>query len=260
MNLFQWILRLTYIPAQKRLAKQIGCRLVFQYFPKAYLPGMVRCAMTRTWKSAGLNIIRGQNHFTVGNVDDGRSGRFDPNSVTYQSWLGGYSVKLVEGELWSVKDYCKLAIADQNSWLGWYGDPVPFTSVEGWQYEKISPIRSRDGREGMLYQGGFSSHCDMGADTDTLKFRFVTRALAGLYNLSSLGLSVRPNEFAPNNPEHTYHPIDGKVYIALFDISPEVKVMLYANGISNHDGSRDTFDSLQREFIKTMESCEILDT
>ncbi|MEQ1762119.1 MAG: hypothetical protein ABL984_03130 [Pyrinomonadaceae bacterium] len=258
MKILQGLIQLIYGPAQNRLAKRIGCKLIFNYFPKEYLPGIVRCEMTRTWKKAGLNIIKGQNHFTVGRIEAGRSGRYDPDSITYQSWLGGYTVKLREGIGWNVEDYCKLAIADQNSWLAWYGDPEPFTSVEGWTYKNVSTIRIESGHVGTLYEGGFTAHCDMGPNTESLRFRFVTNALAALYNLSNPRLSLRAGAFVPNGAEHSYHRIDGKVYIAIFDVASNVKVILYANGIHKKGGTPDTFDLLKDKFLRTMESCEIM--
>lgn len=260
MKILQGLIQLIYGPAQNRLAKTIGCKLVFKHIPNEYLPGIVRCEMTRTWKKAGLNIIKGQNHFTVGRIEAGRSGRYDPDSITYQSWLGGYTVKLGDGIAWKVEDYCKLAIADQNSWLAWYGDPDPFTSVEGWTYKKVSTIRIESGHDGTLYEGGFTSHCDMGPNNYSLRFRFVTNALAALYNLSNPTLSLCARDFVPNLPEHSYHRIDGKVYIAIFDVSSKLKVILYANGIHRDGGTRDTFDLLKDEFLRTMESCEAVET
>src|SRR2546426_9239661 len=90
---------------------------------------------------------KGQNHFTIGKVVNGVSTRFDRNAIEYQSWLGGYTVKLSRERSWRVEEYCKLAVADQNSWLSWYGDSNPVTTIEGWKYNEVGKL------EGTGYAG-----------------------------------------------------------------------------------------------------------
>lgn len=260
MKLFQSLVRQFYLPAQDRLANQIGCRLLFRYLPHYYLQGIVRCDMTRTWKRAGLDIAKGQNHFTIGRVVDGVSSRFDPSSIAYQSWLGGYTVKLDSGQTWSVEDYCRLAIADQNSWLNWFGDPNPFTSVDSWEYEEVGKFAVRGGYVGTLYEGGFSSHSDVGPNIRTPRFYFVSHSLATLYNLANPRLSLTAETLTPRSNGFPYHEISGKVYLVVIDVKPRVKAVLYGNGIFRQSIPTNTFDVLKAEFIRTMKSCDIVET
>lgn len=216
--------------------------------------------MTRTWKKAGLDIAKGQNHFTIGREVDGVSSRFDPSSITYQSWLGGYTVRLGSDRPWSVEDYCKLAIADQNSWLNWYGDPSPFTSVAAWQYEEVGKFAIRGGYVGTLYEGGFDSHTDIGPNIRTLRFYFASNSLATLYNLANPRLSLTAETLTPRSNGFPYQEISGKVYLGVIDVKPCVKVILYGNGIFRQTIPTNTFDVLKGEFIRTLKSCEVVET
>lgn len=213
--------------------------------------------MTRTWKRAGLEIIKGQNHFTIGRIVGPISARFDPNSALYQSWLGGYSVSVESGKSWSIEDYCNLVIADQNSWLRWYGDPAPFTSVDGWKFNNIGKIVISDGIAGVLYEGGFNSHSDVGSTLNSPRFFFATNSLAALYNLSNSKLKLSAESFIPRNVGFPYHPIEGRVYLGVFEVTSTVRVVLYANGFKKASLSIDTFDALKHEFLKTMNACTI---
>lgn len=259
MTIYEKLIRRIYLPAQDKLANRIGCRLIFHYIPARYIQGLIRCEMTRTWKKAGLQIVRGQNHFTIGKIVREVSSRFDASALEYQSWLGAYSVQLGSSQLWTVKDYCKLAIADQNSWLGWYGDPNPFTTIDGWDYTKVGQLKIRGGYVGTLYKGGFSSHSDVGPNLGTLRFFFASHSLAALYNLANPTLELTTSMFIPKRTGFPYHPIDGRVYIGVFNIRPSVKVILYGNGVIGRSGKFDTFELLESEFIQTMKSCEIVE-
>jgi hypothetical protein len=215
--------------------------------------------MTRTWKKAGLDIVKGQNHFTIGKVIGATSSRFNPLSLVYQSWLGGYSVKLASNKTWSVEDYCKLAIADQNSWLRWYGDPNPFTSIDDWTYSEAGTIRTVSGHIGTLYEGGFTSHSDIGPNLDTPRSRFASHSLAALYNSANSTLNLTAEMLTPRNNGYPYHQIKGRVYLAVFDVRLGVRVILYANGIRRRSAPTDTFEVLRNEFLRTMKNCEILE-
>jgi hypothetical protein len=69
--------------------------------------------MTKTWHRAGLDAS-GVNYFTIGKVVNGNSTWFDFASDYYQSWLGGYMVKLANPAKWTLKDHYNLALADQE--------------------------------------------------------------------------------------------------------------------------------------------------
>ena len=254
-------MKLFYLPLLEDLAKEIGCKLVFHHLPDRYIPAIMSCEMTQTWRTAGLDILKGQNHFTIGKIVNGMSTRFDRNAPEYQSWLGGYTMKLSTDKSWTVKDYCMLAVADQNSWLRWYGDPKPFTIVDGWKYCDVGEIKLGP-YSGTLYEGGFTTHSDVGITHNTLRFRFALYGQAALYNLANANLDLEPRNFAPRASGFGYEKLGGRVYLGVFDIKPRVKVVLYGNGIVLTTGRglrTDTFDVLRDDLIKTMKSCEIIE-
>lgn len=261
MKNFQKLVEWIYIPTQEKLAKDIGCGLVFGHIPDRYIPAVISCEMTKTWKRAGLAVKKGQNHFTIGKVVKGMSTRFDRTSTEYQSWLGGYTVKLANNLPWSVEDYCRLAVADQNSWLNWYGDPSPFTTIEGWKYKEICKLEI-SGYRGALYEGGFTTHSDVGLNHDSIRFRFAAHSMAALFNLANRNISLPASALVPITSEFPYERIDGRVYLGIFDIKPDVKVLLYGNGVcvSSQSSRIDTFEEMKSDFIKTMSACEITKT
>lgn len=260
MKLYQKLVKYIYLPMLEKLTKEIGCKLVFHDIPEHYINAIMSCEMTRTWMRSGLEIVKGQNHFTIGKIVEGVSTRFDRTSPEYQSWLGGYTVKLATERPWSVEDYCKLVVADQNSWLRWYGDPKPFTTIEGWKYTEMSKIQI--GKYfGTLYEGGFTTHSDVGLDHKTMSLLFAAHNMAALYNLANPNLVLQADAFIPRCTDNPYERIGGKVYLGIFDIKPKVKVVLYGNGliVTNQSSTTDTFEVLREGFLNTMKSCEIIE-
>ena len=122
----------------KQTENKIGYKLVFKNIPDIWINGLIRCDMTRTWQNFGLKISRGANYFTVGKIKNSVSSRYDFAEPQYQSWLGGYTVKLEGGQKWTLQNYLNLAVADQRSWLKRYGDPNPFCDrVSTWQVDTL---------------------------------------------------------------------------------------------------------------------------
>lgn len=260
MRLYQELVKYIYLPMLEKLTKEIGCKLVFRGIPEHYINAIMSCEMTRTWRRFGLDIVKGQNHFTIGKIAEGVSTRFDRTSPVYQSWLGGYTVKLATEKPWSVEDYCKLAVADQNHWLRWYGDPKPFTTIEGWKYTEIGKMQI--GKYfGTLYEGGFTTHSDLGLDHKTISILLAAHSMAALYNLANPNLVLKADAFIPRSADNPYEHIGGKVYLGIFDVKPKVKVVLYGNGliVTNQSSTADTFEVLKEGFLNTMTSCEIIE-
>ncbi len=258
MKLFQKLAQYIYLPKLKRLEKEIGCKLIFNYIPERYVPAVMSCEMTNTWKNFGLNVEKGLNHFTMGRVIDGMSSRFDRNAPEYQSWLGGYTVKLASDSEWDFNDHFKLAIADQNSWLRRYGDPNPNTTIEGWKLVQIDKIRL-DNYTGVLYEFGCTTHSDVGVNPKTLSLLYGIYGMAALYNLANPTLNLKPNDFMPKSSGYVYEPLDLKGLVAIFDIAPKVKIVLYGNGVITSPSYRNnTFIELKKDLLKAMESCEIV--
>jgi hypothetical protein len=79
----------------KSKEKRLGYQLEFKNIPRNWLQAKVVYEMDSVWKNEGLHAI-GTNYFTIGCIENGLSSRFNPDSVYYQSWLGGYLVKFSE--------------------------------------------------------------------------------------------------------------------------------------------------------------------
>jgi hypothetical protein len=157
-----------YLPKFRKIEHKIGCKLIFDNIPGDYINGWVVCEMTKTWQRAGLDITKGANYFTMGKLVKGESSRFERDEVEYESWLGGYTVKLSSKKSWPARDHFKLAIADQNSWLKWYGDKKPMTSIAGWKFIDAGKIQLGQ-YSGRLYDFGCTTHSNVGSGYKSLK-------------------------------------------------------------------------------------------
>src|SRR5574340_1291990 len=93
-----------YRPKFEELEKSIGCKLDFRKIPAGYINGMINWNMTKTWKKFGLKISNGANYFTFGQIADDLSLRFNQSAPEYQSWLGGYTVRLIGDQKWIPED------------------------------------------------------------------------------------------------------------------------------------------------------------
>jgi hypothetical protein len=258
MKLFQKLAEYYYLPKLARIEKEIGYKLLFNHIPERYIPAVMSCEMTKTWNRFGLNVEKGLNHFTMGGVATGMSSRFDRNAPEYQSWLGGYTVKLKTDSTWSFKDHFKLAIADQNSWLRRYGDPSPDTTVEGWKLVEIDKIKIGE-HTGTLYEYGCTTHSDVGTNPKTLSLLYGIYGMAALYNLTNPSLDLKANNFIPKGTGYPYEVLDLKGFIVIFDISTKVKIVLYGNGvIPNHSFRKDTLSVLKDDLLKAIKSCEVI--
>lgn len=239
-----------YLPRMRKLDREIGCHLEFKYIPKDFIQSIMTCEMTKTWKNFGLNVIKGKNHFTIGKIENGVSTRFKKDSIAYQSWLGAYTVKLDSEKMFTPQDHFKLAIADQNNWLRWYGDEHPFTTTEGFRPSATEEI-VLNGFKGTMFEFGCQTHSDVGATRLSRQLVYASDGEAALYSLGNPKLHLKPKNFVPNLTDKPYEVIDLWGYIAIFDIKPNVKVVLYANGTT------ETFPRLKEELLAFLKGCEI---
>ena len=248
-----------YLPRLRKTEKKIGYRLVLRNIPDRYINGWVACNMTTTWKRFGLDIEKGANYFTMGKVVSGLSSRFDREFPEYQSWLGGYTVRLSQGTSWTAEDHFKLAIADQNSWLRkWYGDPKPMTVIEGWKFTPIDTIRIGQ-YSGTLSEFGCTTHSDVGNGHKTIRMYLASIFMTALFNFSNPNLHLKASSFRPKASDNPYEILKLPGYIAIFDIEKNAKVVLYANGaiVTKKDSNTDTFLALKNDLRKAMQSCDI---
>lgn len=244
--------RSVHLPRMTRIEKEIGCRLAFRGIPGRFIQGWMRWDMTGTWKRAGLDVRRGANYFTMGRVVNGVSSRFDPRAPEYQAWLGGYTVAFPAGSRWSIEDHFKLAIADQNSWLGLYGDPHPATTVAAGEFSDAGELRV--GRySGVLYEGGCATHSDVGGGWDAARLRLACAGMAAVFDLSDPRLGLQGSHLRPKGPGGGYEPVALRGYVAVIDVGEDAKAILYANG------TEATFPEIRGDLLAGMRSCEIVD-
>lgn len=255
-KILEKLTRFIYLPKLRKTEKKIGYRLILDNIPDRYINGWVACDMTTTWKRFGLDIEKGANYFTMGKVVSGLSSRFDRKFPEYQSWLGGYTVRLSEGTPWTAEDHFKLAIADQNSWLKkWYNDPKPMTVIEGWKFTLIDTIRIGQ-HSGTLYEFGCTTQSDVGNGRKTINMYLASIFMTALFNFSNPNLHLKASSFRPKASDNPYEILKLPGYIAIFDVGKNVKVVLYGNGaiVMKKDGSTDTFIALKNDLRKAMQS------
>src|SRR5690242_15283360 len=77
----------------RALEKQIGYRLVFPKVAPGWIEGVAAVDLSKNWKKFGLDAS-GVDYFTMGAVGGGISTRFDPRADQFQSWIGGYLVRV----------------------------------------------------------------------------------------------------------------------------------------------------------------------
>ena len=253
------LLQLIWLPRFRKVEHEIGYKLIFQNIPSEYINGWMACEMTKTWKRFGLDVEKGANYFTMGSVHNGESCRFDPNSIEYQSWLGGYTIKLAHKAIWTLEDHFKLAIADQNSWLKHYGDPRPVTSIKGWNFIALGNIQVGQ-RSGQLYEFGCTTDDDVGSGYNTMRLRLISAWIAASFNLSNPVLKLKGYEFRPRMSDKVYGRLKLVGYIAIFDITTRVKVVLYGNGFIDETKHANTFAILKDNLLNAMKFCEIVET
>lgn len=239
-GILQKLIQTIFIPKAERAEKKIGYQLFFRSIPDCFLNGVVRWDETTTWKKFGLDLEVGVNYWTIGRLMNGVSSRFDSGAPEYQSWLGGYLVKLASNRPWTVEDHFKLAIADQNSWLKTYGDPRPITSIEGWAFNQIDKIQIGK-YSGRLYEGGCTTHSDIGGGYKKIKPRIISCGIAALFNSLNPNLFLRGNQLRPNTANDSYKTLKLRGYIAIFDIAENRKIVLYGNGVVDEEMDMDTF-------------------
>jgi len=246
-----------YLPQFRKLEREIGYKLVLRNIPKLYINGWVSCDMTETWQKFGLNVKKGADYFTIGKLIGDESSRFESDTIEYQSWFGGYTVKLSPGEVWSPKDHFNLAVADQNSWLQWYGDPKPFTTTEGWKLTEAGKINIGP-YSGRIYDFGCTTLSDVGKGYKTIKLRAACAWMAALFNISNPKLKLRGKELRPKTYRKSYEKLQLHGYIAIFDLPGDAKVVLYGNGFIDREKHKDTFEVLKGNLAKAMRFCDII--
>jgi hypothetical protein len=252
-----------FLPHIRKVERRIGYKLVFRDIPPRFINGVVPWDMTALWRGFGLNIEAGANYWTIGNIVNGISTRYDRNAPQYQAWLGGYTVKLPPGSSWKPEDHLNLAIADQNSWLTHHGDPHPVSNVEGWGFTRIGDIRA--GKDsGTLYESGAISHSDVGNGYGKAwpYFHLASLVMAALMNIARPGLKIKGEMMRPRRAsDHSYEDLKLRAYFAIFELENNTHVILYGNGaiVPGKEGDIDTLPVIKEDLLRAMGACEIVE-
>lgn len=243
----------------KQAEYEIGYKLVFKNIPDIWIDGIMRCDMTRTWKKFGLKISRGANYFTVGKIKDSISTRFDFAAPQYQSWLGGYIVKLKQGQEWNLQNHLNLAVADQRSWLKRYGDPNPFCDFKEENCRVINDSMKLGNYPGILYEGSCITHSDVGNGFAKIWLKISAIVMSSAFNVFNPTLNLEGKVLRPNDKGRNYETLKLSGYIAIFNIEKDVKVVLYGVGVVENDNVKiNTFEIIKNEILQAMKACKIV--
>lgn len=242
--------------------KRLGYQIVFKNLSKNWLPAKVIYEMDNVWKREGLEAV-GMNYFTIGAIENGLSSRFNPHSLYYQSWLGGYVVRFSEKRNWEINDHFRLGEADQKNWLRIYGNKNPIVDIDYKHAEKLGSIEI-SGFKGHLYKGNIYSDTDVGREKISLFNRLQISGLAVYFNKTNKNLYLASKNFIPNWTEEnlltSYQKVQLKGYIAILNISNSIKAVLYANAARYKDRKGkeyDNFAKLDEELIRLIKAVDI---
>lgn len=213
------------LKGQLREQKRLSYRLTLKDKPKGWINAFMIADMTKTWRATGLKC-GGLNYFTLGDIKNGVSTRFQKDDPMYQAWLGGYIVECDNDKPWNVNDYCKLPEADQNKWLWHFGDE---TAAMHFGTPKFEKDIENNGFKGKLYSWTGSTHSDVGDKSTRLYTRGLMDGMAAIMNKIQPGLYLRGKNFVPrlSNGQQSYEETEIKGYFGIFEIAPKLKVVLY---------------------------------
>lgn len=237
-----------------KLESHLGYALRFRRIPEAWIQSCASFDLTSSWQTAGLNVT-GIDYFTIGTIVHGRSTRFDPNAEAFQSWIGGYLVRLNENRPYTLQEHLNLAVIDQLNWLRHYGDPSPTCELPAAEFQRRGKLTISGGYRGTVYVGGGYSHTDMGAAAPTAWLRIAAGALAVAFNGNGAEPRVKTAHVTPAPTELPYVPIYLKGIIIIVEVRPNVHAVLYGNGVVLKDRygvERDTFALIEDRLFETL--------
>jgi len=202
---------------------ELGYKLEFKNLPLEWINGYALADMTTTWRNYGLPIS-GLNYFTLGSVKQGISTRFTPGERLYQAWLGGYIFRFDKPTSWKPKDYMKLAEADQKKWLWYYGAPAP--RMDFGESHKVANL-AMSGINGKLFAWTGITQSDVGVHSRSLHNRVVMDGMAYIMNRLTPNLRLQGKQFIPRHEYQSYEELAISGYVAIMDIRPDTKAVLY---------------------------------
>ncbi len=213
---------------------RIGYKLSLKDSPKGWIKALMISNMTKTWQAANLRC-NGLNYYTMGEIKNGLSTRFQKDSPMYQAWLGGYIVEYDSDKKRGIKEYCKLPEADQNKWLWHFGD-----RSAAMQFNAPVFVRSIKNNEieGRLYSWTGTTHSDVGSKSSSLYTRGLMDGMAAILSKINPNLSLKGSFFVPklNKGVPSYEPTELKGYFGVFELSPKLTIVLYVCGTDGFGG------------------------
>lgn len=252
-----------YYRLVKSFEKKLSYKVELNNLNPNWINGVVRFDMTPIWRKHGIDA-RGINYYTIGKVKNGLSSRFDPNSAYYQAWLGCYIVQFDHDRDWDVTDHFSLGEADQKYWLKLYGDTSPMADIPQKTFKALGNIQISD-FSGRLYEGGCSSHSDVGSGNKSITLKFLMSACANIFNFSDKSLNLKGRDFIPkwtnDNKTDSYKKIYLKGYFAILKLNQKTRAVLYVNSsiYENQNGDRiDYFSKIKKELKEALLATKII--
>lgn len=242
--------------------KKLGFKALLNNLNPNWINGVVKFDMTPIWRKHGIDA-KGINYYTIGNVKNGLSSRFDPLSPFYQAWLGCYIVQFDNERNWNVQDHFSLGEADQKYWLKLYGDPSPMADIPQKAFEDLGKIQI-SGFSGKLYEGACWSHSDVGSGNKSIMLKFLMSACANIFNFSNKSLNLIGSHFIPKwadrNKNESYQKIYLKGYFAILKLNEKTRAVLYVNAaiFENKNGVKtDYFSKIKKELKEALLATKI---
>lgn len=249
--------------AMKRRENLVGYKVEFKNIPDGWLKETVNVDMTFTWWKYGLRGVQGLNYFTIGSIIDGLSTRFDPKSKYYQAWVGCYLVKLDKPSEWNMNEVYKLALADQDNWLGMYGVQNPNAYVDEKNIRDEESI-TISGYKAHVQSGNIWSHSDVSTRQPTIINMLKLNAYAQLVRSANNDFDIEAQSLIPPfveekvkiETDHEKLLLSG--IIAYVEITDNVKALFYANGYIDQKANTNTFDQMRDEIYDMFKNARIV--
>jgi hypothetical protein len=260
----RWIANRAFKEAKLR-EKNIGYHIqLLNKLNKNWINSCVLVEMSSVWKKFGLEAI-GLNYFTIGLPARNLSSRFIPESPYFQSWFGAYLVKFDESREWQINDHFRLAVADQIEWLKMYGDPNPKAIIDFDNISHLGKIDLPNNYKANLFKGFIKSHVDVGEAKRPWMFPLLISAFSYHMQKNNPKVKIGAKTFNPRwNPKYplrSYQDITLQGYVAIAEISPYIKTVIYANGAIFKDVSgkeNNYFHHIENELIALIKNVQIL--
>lgn len=247
----------------KLFEKKLGFRVELNHLEPDWINGVMIFDMTPIWRKHGIDA-KGINYWTIGEVKNGLSSRFDPLSPYYQAWLGCYIVQFDKNREWGVQEHFSLGEADQKYWLKLYGDTSPLTTTSNKAFKDLGKIEI-SGFSGKIYEGAAKSHSDVGLGNKRTFLHLLMSACANIMNFSNKSLTLIGRNFIPiqikDNKIDSYQKIYLKGYFAIIKLDDKTRAVLYVNAaiIENANGAKtDYFSKIKYDLKKALLATKII--